>query len=161
MSGRSRAAILALAACLPSIAWGNPVAVPAIGALFPILFLLPLEGAVILFLAKASGIRAIRFVAAWTLFTTLTCIGFNAWVGKVLTLGPRSFAAQAGFMILGQLIVVVIEGAALFWFLGRDELVRDAGARPSMTRAMAVSLAVNSMSFLGSLIIWMFQISPS
>jgi len=26
---------------------------------------------------------------------------------------------------------------------------------------MAMSLAVNSMSFLGSLIIWMFQISPS
>lgn len=161
MSGRSRATILALAACLPSSAWGNPVAVPAIGALFPILFLLPLEGAVILFLAKASGIRAIRFVAAWTLITTLTCIGFNAWVGEVLILGPRSFAAQAGFMILGQLIVVVIEGTALYWLLGREALVRDAGARPSMTRAMAMSLAVNSMSFLGSLIIWMFQISPS
>ena len=122
------------------------------------LFFLVLEGIVIVLLAKSSALYRIRFIAVWFFVTLTTWIGLVAWLRFIpgLFRAIDLFPNDVLFILSGECIVVLIEGAILWRLLQWRFVARNPASHPSLRRAMELSLIVNVVSFGGSILTYAF-----
>jgi len=135
------------AVLIPSPVLANPISLTGGASLIAVPILLPLEGWLIALWARDSSVYVGRFVAVWTLITTLT-LGLLVLV--VAGLGNTVSAPVA--VIAGESAVILVEAVCISGLLGHETFARNPTLKPGFGTCLAYSAGVNVISFVGGVL---------